>query len=312
MQMPIITIVRDDGHGERNPAFKIDGKPWTVLRGGLEGFDGVEHEVTTQAFAQYDGSTVLWQRTPEVDRTVSFGAVGSIPELRAEVDSFFRSGSAYEVHVLAEGRRRFARAVQLSLRQATDNNSGVQLATWTFLSPDPLWMSDEEKSFDLAKATRRFGFPFVSYKERMAPTMLEVDAYAQSMEKHVDGFVAGVLAKEYTLVNGGAATAYPRFEVKATAAVVNPTFSIKDQDGSVVCTFGITKSLAKGDVLVVDFSARPTAITLNGENIANLATPGSTLATGIEPGEYSLNWDADSGSASLSIVPTIRERYLSI
>ena len=312
MKMPIITIVRDDGLGDRNPRFAIDGHPWTLLRGGLEGFDGLEHEVTTQAFAQYDGSSVVWQRAPEVDRTVSFGAVGSIPELRGEVDSFFRPSSAYEVHVDAEGRRRFAHAVQLSLRQATDNQSGVQLVTWTFLSPDPLWLSDDERSFDLAKATRRFGFPFVSYKERVAPTMLETDAYARSMEKHVGGFLAGVLAKEYRLVNAGAATAYPRFEIRASAAVTNPTFTIRDRSGRAVCTFGVAKALRKDDVLVVDFSARPTTIALNGSNISNLATPGSTLATGIEPGEYSLSWDADSGSASLSIVPTIRERYLSI
>ena len=67
-----------------------------------------------------------------------------------------------------------------------------------------------------------------------------------------------------------------------------------------------------GDMLTVDFSTRPTLITLNGKNISNLAKPGSTLATGIKPGDFDLSWSAGFGDAAMSVVPTIRNRYASL
>ena len=43
LKQPTIRIVRDDGLGQDNPAFVIDGSYWSVAKDGLEGFDGLTH-----------------------------------------------------------------------------------------------------------------------------------------------------------------------------------------------------------------------------------------------------------------------------
>ena len=249
---------------------------WRLEREGLENFDGLSHSVTTQDYAQYDGAYLKGERTGTVDRTIQAFAVGDVAALRSEAESFFIPGRPYEVHVESEGRSRYAVGRQYAFRMAVDNRRRVQRITWTFLALDPMWYGEDERRFDVAEAKGKRGFPFVSFLRRVAPEP-EADeglvgaglagAASQSdpaPEKHVKGFVAGVLSNRI------------------------------------------------GDELVIDFSARPTTIALNGENVSHLVTAGSTLATGIDVGTFYLGWSADSGDAALSVRPSIRERYLAI
>ena len=71
LKQPTIRIGRDDGLGQDNPSFVIDGSYWSVAKDGLEGFDGLAHEVSTGEYAQYDGGYLLAERTGTVDRTIS-------------------------------------------------------------------------------------------------------------------------------------------------------------------------------------------------------------------------------------------------
>lgn len=323
MRLDSITVIRDDGLGDGNQRFRLSALgPWLIAYDGLDGFDGLDVDISTQDYAQYDGGRVTGERVAAVDRTVSGIGIGDPSEMRRQAERFFRVGTDFEVHVESGDRRRFCRARQMGLRLATDNATGHQLIEWTFLATDPYWLDEDERGFDIAEASRKRGFPFVSWMDRVAPEP-EADEVedgpgpasmraAAPVEKHVKGYITGVISHRIGMVNDGGAMAYPRFVVTATGSVTNPSVAIYSKSGATVCSFGVTVTLKAGDELVIDFSARPTSITLNGENVSYRATPGSTLATGIEPGEFTLEWNADSGDAAMSVRPYIRDRYVTI
>lgn len=313
MKEPRITIIRDDGMGDLNPSFAIDRTTWRLERDGLEGFDGVPYTVSVQDYAQYDGAYLMSERSGTRDRTIQAVALGDIAALRAQAESFFIPRREYEVHVEAAGRQRWFRARQYAFSLSVDNLRRIQRLTWTCLALDPMLLSEDEKRFDLAEASGYRGFPFLSFTGAEAPVPEANAAWASSGQAvHIAGFVVGVLSNEIPMVNGGDAPAYPRFDITATGDVVNPSIEIVDSRGTVVSRFGVRLTLRAGETLVVDFSARPTTVELNGENALNRVTAGSTLATGIDVGSFAVRWAADSGDASLHIEPTIRERYTTI
>lgn len=320
----VIRVVRDDGLGDLNPSFLIDQVRWRVPSDGLDGFGGVAYEVSSQPYAQYDGSYMLSERVPERDRTITAHAWFDAAEARAEAERFFIPRRSYEVHVTYMGRTRYFVGRQYALDLSTGNVWGRLELTWTCLALDPMWLSEDEKRFDIAEAAGVFGFPFMSLEEPWeletqgdegepvaGPAGAEPEA-EEAIDYLIGGFVVGVLSDQILMDNGGAVTAYPRFDVSATDDVVNPRLTVTDSSGATVCEVGLDLTLHDGDELTVDFSTRPTRVELNGENVSHLVTSGSTLAAGIEVGEFSLGWSAESGDAALSVRPSIRERYLSI
>ena len=312
MQDVQLSIAREDGRGASNPVFSIGGNSrWKLAHEGLEGFDSVPVTVSTQGYAQYDGSYLLAERAAELDRTVSAVAVGDVAALRAEAEAFFIPRREYRVSVEAEGRRRFFRARHYAMSLRVDNVTGAQLLDWTCLALDPYMYDEESNSFNIVEGRAKRGFPFVSFARRVAPqpTLMRIPA---EPETHVGGMVASVMSRTLRMRNSGSATTYPRFDITAVGEVRDPEVTIADSGGREVCRFGVSVTMRAGDVLTVDFSARPTLITLNGRNVSNLAKPGSTLVTGIEPGDFDLSWSAAFGDAAMSMVPTIRNRYGSI
>ena len=298
-----LRIVRLDGAGEQNPEFVIDGGRWRIPSDGLEGFGGVEYSVSTADYAQYDGAYLLGERVPARDRTVTAHAFFDRAAARREAERFFIPRRAYEVHCEYMGRARYFTGRQYALDLSTDNVHRRQVLTWTCLSLEPLWLSEDEKRFNLAGAQGKRGFAFCSFARRVGT------GAGVAGESHIAGHVAGVIAKEIWMENDGCSTAYPRFEVLAHGAVANPVLRVSDSTGAEVIYLALKVDLKAGDELSIDFSARPTAIELNGANASNLIRVGSTLAAGIEVGRFRVEWSADSGDAALEILPSIRERY---
>lgn len=307
MREPLITIVRLDGLGDGDPRFVIGSGAWHLERDGLEGFDGVPYSLSTQDYAQYDGAYLIGERVGTVDRTIAAAAIGDVAGLREEAERFFIPGREYEVHVVAEGRSRYLVGRQYAFSLTVDNRVHAQRLSWTVLSLDPMLLSEDAHDFDVAEAERRRGFPFCSPVDRRG-----VESGSGSAPAHVAGFVTGVLSKRIAMTNRGDATAYPRFDIRATSLVLNPSVSILDRSGSEVTRFAVNLAMREGDVLVVDFSTRPTTVELNGSNVLSKVAAGSTLATGIGVGDFFVTWSADMGDASLHIVPTIRERFVTI
>lgn len=314
MREPLVTIERDDGLGALNPVFQLDGKPWRLLRDGLDGFDGMRADVSSASYAQYDGAMVTSARFEPQDRSIRFAAPGDPGELRASVRSFFRPRAEYVVHVDSGAVPLIARGVYYDLSVATDNLTRAQSAEFTILCAEqPMLMSEDEKRFDIAEAVGHFGFPFRSFKASRWKRQQRAEPRASGTEQnHIRGMVCGLRSSRIEMVNGGDAEAYPRFDLYASADVADPLVTVEDASGAEVCRFGAKLTMHAGDVLTVDFSARPTAMELNGKNVSHLATPDSTLAAGIPVGRFAVRWSAKSGDAALSIKPSIRERYTAI
>lgn len=304
----VIEIEREDGLGEDNPKLVADGRRWRVLVGGLENFGGVSYEVSTQAYAQYDGSLVMRERTPEQDRTMVIEARFDPSEARDEAMSFFIPHREYTVRCTLLGRTRHFKGRQYALSVALGSLSLPTSVTWTCLSEQPFWLSEDEHGYDLAQAQGRRGFPFVSFNQRVAPAPQVKSA---SMA-HVAGFVVGIVSHATRLVNGGHVPTYPRFTISAVGTVKNPSVTVRDGSGQTVLDVTVLTSLQDGDELVLDFESRPTSIELNGGNVSHLVEPGSTLAASIGVGEYDVEWSAEAGDASMRVVPSIRERYTGI
>ena len=310
MRIDSITVERDDGRSlVLGPSSR-----WRVAWEGLDGFDGLDREISVRDYAQYDGARATGARVPAKDRTISAIGLGDPSSLRAEAEAFFVAGRSYTVHVEAGGRRRMSRAEHYGLHLATDNATGHQLLEWTFMSLDPYWLGEDERGYDVAEAVGGFGFPFMSLAEpwELPAQLADAEEDEGQVDYLIGGFVVGVLSHRIEMENEGGATAYPRFVISATGEVVRPSVAVYDSSGAEVCRFGVAVTLNAGDELVIDFSARPTTIELNGENVSNMALPGSTLATGIEPGTFELGWSAESGDAAMSVKPYIRDRFVTI
>lgn len=303
-----IKIVRDDGK-----RFIIDQDRWRVPNDGLENFGGVEYEVSTKDYAQYDGAALLNERVPTQDRSITCYPYFDYPEARKKATNFFIPRHSYEVHCTYMGRTRYFTGRQYAFEFTTGNVYARPYLKWTCLALEPMWLSEDSKSFNMAAATGYFGFPFISWNAgKWENHATEPYVRDDKDPDHIKGFVAGIISNRIDMANGGNAQAYPSFDIKASDPVVKPSVSIVDATGATVCTFGLDMTLEAGDEVIVDFAARPTSITCNGNNISHKITAGSTLASGIDVGDFTVIWDAASGDAAMSVVPTIRERYTSV
>lgn len=316
-----ILIVRDDGKGEANPTFVIDDTAWYLLWQGLEGFNGIDYEVSTEDYAVHDGAYLLGERSPVKDRTIEAVYIGNADKGRREAESFFQPDKSYDVHVTRDGRRRWFRCRQYAFALPLDASRNLQKLVWTGLALDPYLLSEDEKSFNLAEAKGKFGFPFCSFAQRWAPSPEAPNEAAAgtvdglggiAQPSHVAGFVFGIVARKIDIDVEGNATVFPRFDIGSTGTVENPHVTVTNEVGNVVCDFGLAITMTEGQKLVVDFSAKPTVMELDGKNVSMRVTAGSTLVASLSPGRSTVTWTSDAGDASMSLTPTIRERYVTL
>ena len=315
-----LVVTRDDGLGAQNPRLVADGTRWRVEVGSLEGFGGVSYDVSTRDYAQYDGSALLAERTPEQDRTIVLVSRFDVEEARDEAMAFFIPRREYTVRCTLDGRTRHFVGRQYAMKVDLGSTNLPTRVTWTCLSTMPYWLSENEHSVNIAEASGRRGFPYASCRDRKATEpaaakamLLAASATSTTEPDHVAGYVVGETSHSVSLVNAGHVPTYPRFAVRCSGgSVERPRVEVKDHRGTAVMSVAVGTTMADGDVLVIDFESRPTAVELNGKNVSNLVVPGSTLAASIGVGDYTVEWSADSGDAAMSVVPYIRERYTGI
>lgn len=319
----VIEVVRDDGLGERNPRFDFGGWRWRIPSDGLEGFDGVDYEVGYTEYAQYDGAALGGERVPPAVRSIEAEPSFDPAEARAEAESFFIPRRSYELHVSYMGRRRYCTGRQSGFSISAGNTWRRPALTWEVTCLDPMLYEESERSFDIAQARPCFGFPFLSFAAgkytvpegddpQPAPGPAPRAAAPGAEPDHIAGFVTGVVSNRIRMENSGGTEAYPRFEVSASGPVSNPGIAIVGPDGEDLYSVGMALSMGAGDSLVLDFSTRPTTVTLNGANATHLVSAGSDLVLSVPVGEYFLELRADSGDAALSVEPAIREAHTAI
>ena len=255
------------------------------------------------------------ERTPEQDRTLVLSARFDAGEARDEAMGFFIPHRTYTVRCTALGRTRHFIGVQYALAVDLGSLSLPTRVTWTCLCSQPFWLSEDEHGYDIAEAQGRRGFPFVSLTNRVAPPAPTINSKTSEIAAtayHVAGFVVGVISHATRLVNAGHVPTYPRFVVTATGNVKNPHIKVVDALGADAMDVTVLVDMTEGDVLILDFESRPTAIELNSSNVSHLVKPGSTLAASIGVGTYDVEWSAESGDVSMQVVPSIRERYTGV
>lgn len=321
MRNVTVRIVRDDGLGDSNPSFLLGSGRWHIEKGGLEGYDGLDSEVSSDAYAVYDGSYLLGERSGNKDRTITAFYTGPQQEGRSEAESFFRAGYRYDVHVDTGQVRRWFSCRQCAMALPISPDSGFQQLMWTCIALDPYFLSEDSRSFNMAEAKRKFGFPYCSFAQRWAPTPEATNEAAAdtvygkngvAQPAHIKGMVFGVISRNIAMDIGGNAPTFPRFDIKATGDVTTPQVTVKDAAGATVCSFGLAVTMKAGDVLVVDFATHPTTFQLNGADVSQRATAGSTLTCALNPGRSHVSWSAAGGDASMGLVPTIRDRFSTV
>lgn len=302
MAQPVtLHIVRDDGE-----EFFIDNERWMIPNDGLEGWAELEHSVSSQESATYDGGIITNQRVGITDRSVTAelrdwrdNAAG-----RAEAISFFRPKHSYAAHLTYQGRTRWAQGVQYAFKCDAGNIYQPCSISWTILCQMPYLQSESDFGRDIAAIEPKFGFPFTSAIDRVG---------SDSKLAHQQGFYTGKYTFGDTVVidNDGDADAWPRVSIKASGTVVNPRIRVANQGSEGFVMVNVT--MTDGDELTLDFESRPPKVLLNGQNATWAVDRDSSFsAMRFEPGVSELSYSADEGDNLMSVSLYYYKRYAGI
>lgn len=294
MKEVALNIVRDDGQ-----EFAIDNRRWMIPNDGLENWANLPHSVSVQENASYDGGTVTNRRITTVDRSVHAVLRDPGENERARLDAvmFFNPKHFFAAYLTYQGRTLWCEGAQAGFTCDTGNVYQPVEFDWTLMCPMPFLLSVDDFGKDVARIRGKFGFPVHSV---IASTPTGV---------YKRGFIAGAydFAGSVDIDNDGDLPTFPRVEVKADGAVVNPKISIGDKFVRYV------GSMTDGDSLLIDFTQRPPRVEFNGANAINNVDRASTF-TGfaIEVGDNEFTYTADSGENVMSVVLRYHKRYLGI
>lgn len=294
MKEVALNIVRDDGQ-----EFAIDNRRWLIPNDGLENWANLPHSVSVQENASYDGGTVTNRRITTVDRSVHavLRSPGENERARLDAVKFFNPKHAFSAYLTYQGRTLWCEGVQAGFVCETGNVYRPVEFDWTLMCPMPFLLSVDDFGKDVARIRGKFGFPVHSV---IASTPARV---------YKNGFIAGAydFAGSVDIDNDGDLPTFPRVEVKANGAVVNPKISIGDKFVRYV------GSMTDGDSLLINFTQRPPRVEFNGANAINNVDRASTF-TGfaIEVGDNEFTYTADEGENVMSVVLRYHKRYLGI
>lgn len=289
----VARIVRSDGQ-----EFALGVGDWLIPKDGLENWANLPYEVASVEIPSYDGAVVTGKRVSSVDRSIS--AIAANPkknaELRARAIRFFNPKFAYEVHLTYQGRTRWCEGEQIGFRCSEGNIYEPVELDWSILCANPYLLSESDFGKDIAEVSPRLGFPFMSF---LPPTG----------EGHNKGFVAGKrqFSQTVEITNDGDVPSGMRFRIVAKGDVVNP--QVRIGDGYVRAI----KTMREGDSLELDLSSRPPRVLFNGQNGMNLIDrKSSILSMYIDPGETTIEYDADDGEQYMSVSVFYNKQYLGI
>lgn len=288
-------IVRSDGQ-----EMTIGDGDWRIPNDGLENWANLNYQVSSVELPSYDGALVTSKRVGSVDRSIHAVCCSSEPEEeRQRVIRFFNPKYSYEVHLTYMGRTRWCKGEQLGFKASEGNIYKKPELDWTILCANPYMLSEGDFGKDIAEVVPMFGFPFVSF-------LPEEDG---SMPGAPVGFMWS--RHEFTRVvditNDGDVPSGMRVVIRANGNVNNPVVSIGD--GFVRVLVG----MHEGDVIVLDASRRPPRVTMNGANIMQkLDRRSSILDMMIQPGDTTVEYDADDGYQSMSVTVYYNKQYLGV
>lgn len=289
----IVRIVRSDGQ-----EMTVGNGDWRIPKDGLENWANLPYNVSAVEIPSYDGAIVTSKRVASVDRTIKAVAAtaGTNASIRAAAIKFFNPKHSFAVYVTYMGRTRWCRGEQIGFKASEGNIYDPVEFEWTILCPNPYLLSVNDFGKDIAETLPAFGFPFMSF-------------LPQSPAKVNKGFVAGkrLFEKRVTIENDGDVPSGMVVTINADGDVKNPLVRIGEGSVRVILT------MRKGDSVRLDASGRPPTITLNGENAMHLLDRNSSiLDMMIDPGQTTIEYDADDGDQYMSVIVRYNKQYLGV
>lgn len=298
MKIVKVRVVRSDGDSMEFGT----GTDWGIPSDGLENWSNLDSEVEISENVTFDGGTVTNKRVASIDRTVKARLRNaSLNELmRERVTRFFNPKYSYEAHIEYQGRKLWCQGEQYGFTCDAGNVYQPVSFTWTILCPMPYLMGEDDFGKDIANIDAKFGFPLYSCTSATG----EAKGVANA-----GGFIwsAYSFARTVELANNGDVDTFCRAVMIANGTVTNPKLI---KGGKYV---RIIDTLQQGDVVEIDFTQRPPTVTKNGESIIQKCDRLSSFV-GMEfaVGLNTIQYDADNGSALLSVSLYYNERFLGV
>ena len=296
-----VRIERDDGR-----ELVADGQwsgGWAVEWEGLEDFLTLPIAVNTAANVIRDGSTLVGKRVEEAERTMSIVYAGprDPAEVREEVLSFLNPKRTFRVHVTHMGRTRWCEGELVERECDIAPSRAPCRATFTILCLDPYMRSEDYNENSLTDAAPMFGFPYVSHARQQLPRG----------ERHPVGSLASKLLYDglNTVYNNGDVETDYRIVCRALGDLSNPRF---EKDGRHVT---VMTTMRRGDEIVVDFSASPPSVTLNGENAIQMCTRDSDFVNmGMQVGGnvFQYSCEPPENRSYMDVQINYHRRYLGV
>ena len=279
-----ITIIRDD-----DKTFKINtnDSDWKIPSKGLDGFGNYTNTVNIVANVVGDGDIISSSRVGAKDRTISFVAedTNNSETLRAAVSAFFTPKYTFRVYLTYMGRTRWCEGVIHKFSMPSQNINKRLTVSVTFLCPSPYLKSYDDFGQDIASLSGRIAFPYLCSVDTNYPRIIQ-------------GITGGVFnfAQQITLNNDGDVDTYCKCVMTATGEVENPVLYI---NGNYV---RILDTMAEGDKIEMDFTAKPPTVKKNGVNFIGHCDRTSAFdEMMLTIGDSPVSFNADNGSDLLRV-----------
>lgn len=285
MSEVLVRFVRDDGK-----EFIIDGDTWKIPEDGLDGFDFLDNDISTENNAQGDGSYQTGARIPEKDRTVKFELMNSNLNdlMRQLVRSFFNVKRTFKCYLTYGGQTKWCEGSIYQPSAPTANIYDRLEVSITLLCPAPYMYSNDDFAQNIASI-----IPIFEFTLEIPDDGIEFDTFA--------------FAKEVELDNDGDFETYCKAVMIAKGNVTNPVLKKDDKYVKLLDT------LQSGDVLIIDLVSSPAKITKNGENIIRLVDRTSSFTDmKFDVGNNTIGYDADNGSNLLDVTIYFNKRYAGV
>lgn len=278
-----VRIVRTDGK-----EFVFGGADWSLYK--MEGLAAASYEIFSEKRGAGDGDIITGSRvaarTLKIkgrNRNTTDNAIN-----RAEAVAFFNPKMDYKVYITYLGRTRWITAKVKSVNCPFRNIYTLQQIEVEMLCADPFLLSVDDFGRDIAEETGRWGWPYMDH-----PTYgLIVSTYLFDRMVHVN--------------YDGDIPAAPMMSIRIENKVVNPKVIV---NGAYV---RILQTLESGDNIKIETAPTP-MVEINGENALNKVDRRSNFAgMRLQPGDNSIQFDADLGNNSMHVIVRYFKNYLGV
>lgn len=278
-----VRIVRTDGK-----EFVFGGADWSLYK--LEGLAAASYEIFSEKRGAGDGDIITGSRvaarTLKIkgrNRNTTDNAIN-----RAAAVAFFNPKMDYKVYITYLGRTRWITAKVKSVNCPFRNIYTLQQIEVEMLCADPFLLSVDDFGRDIAAEMGRWGWPYMDH-----PTYgLIVSTYLFDRMVHVN--------------YDGDTSAAPMMSIRMDNKVINPKVMV---NGAYV---RILQTLESGDEIKIETAPTP-MVEINGENALNKVDRSSNFSgMRLQPGDNSIQFDADLGNNSMHVIVRYFKNYLGV